>query len=944
MGSLVRFREREWIVLPCEDPDLVMLKPLQGSDDEITGAFLPLEGAALEPASFPWPDPQQAREFAAARLLRDAARLVVRNTAGPFRSVGQIAFRPRPYQIVPLLMALRMNPVRLLIADDVGVGKTIEAGLIAKELLARGEAQRLLVLCPPVLCEQWQRELATKFGLQAVVVRTSTYSQLARDLPAHQTVYQAYPFIVASIDFVKTERNRMALLADPPDLVIVDEAHGVARPPSGAGRDVQLRHELVQALASDAKRHLILLTATPHSGIRESFASLLGLLHKPLETLAMAEHLPPEDRRQIARHYIQRRREDVKEWLGGAEVFPERDPINPDKTGYNLHPDYKALFDDVLAFSRERIQRTDGPGYQQRMRYWGALALLRSIMSSPAAAVRALERRIERLEARELEAETVDAVRRPEVLDLDDVVFDSVPQDAIADLVRLEGDALRNRLARFRSRAQALMGAKDHKLAMARHILAGWLQQGYQPIVYCRFVDTAEYVATALKALEATFEGLAVGVVTGLQADEEREARIRALLEAPRRILVATDCMSEGVDLQYGFNAVLHYDLPWNPNRLEQREGRVDRYGQPSPKVPTAVLWGMNNPMDATVLDVLIRKAREIYNHLKIAVPVPMDSTAIMEALVASIFEGPRREGVGQQLSLTLPAVDDFTRRWETSARREQATRSLYAKLSPQAQEVLPLYEAAEAAAGTPDDVKVFVFGACRRLGIRVEERGSRLWVERTALEPWLPPRSGRGRAPALVPVVFDEPVPEGAVLLHRLHPWVEALAQQVIGEALRPHGSDRIARCGAFQTLAVSRRTAVLLLRIRYRIASSRSRFEQFAEEVVLGGFRAGPDGLSVEWLPLDGEEVRDLLSAQPDLNIAPVERRQQLEWALKTVKEEDRALNRLVAGRMAALEELHNRLVETNGGGVSVEAYPPDVLGVWVLVPVPGRRRQGA
>src|SRR5438128_1680290 len=143
VGSLVRARGREWVVLPQKEDDLLLLRPLGGTDNDACGIYLPLEPAAVYSASFQPPDPEQAGDHAACALLRDAVRLGFRAGAGPFRSLGRIAVEPRPYQLVPLLMALKQSPIRLLIADDVGIGKTIEASLIARELLDRGEISRL---------------------------------------------------------------------------------------------------------------------------------------------------------------------------------------------------------------------------------------------------------------------------------------------------------------------------------------------------------------------------------------------------------------------------------------------------------------------------------------------------------------------------------------------------------------------------------------------------------------------------------------------------------------------------------------------------------------------------------------------------------------------------------------------------------------------------------
>src|SRR5213595_1529054 len=187
VGSLVRARGREWVVLPDSDDDLLVLRPLGGTEDEVTGIYLPLE--TVQSAQFDLPDPSRPGDFRSCRLLRDAVRLGFRSSAGPFRSFGSIAVEPRPYQLVPLLLALKLDPVRLLIADDVGIGKTIEACLVARELLDRGEVTRLAVLCPPHLAEQWQAELRDKFHIDAEVVLPSTVNRLERGCAVGQSLF-----------------------------------------------------------------------------------------------------------------------------------------------------------------------------------------------------------------------------------------------------------------------------------------------------------------------------------------------------------------------------------------------------------------------------------------------------------------------------------------------------------------------------------------------------------------------------------------------------------------------------------------------------------------------------------------------------------------------------------------------------------------------------------
>ena len=171
-GAIVKARGRQWVVLPDSSDDVLIVRPIGGLDDEVVGICKTIE--PVSSASFSLPNWQQPGDFNSCRLLRDAARISTRSAAGPFRSFGKIAVDPRPYQLVPLLMAMRLDPIRLLIADDVGIGKTVEACLIAKELIERGEVTRMAILCPPHLAEQWQRELSQKFHIDAELVLSST--------------------------------------------------------------------------------------------------------------------------------------------------------------------------------------------------------------------------------------------------------------------------------------------------------------------------------------------------------------------------------------------------------------------------------------------------------------------------------------------------------------------------------------------------------------------------------------------------------------------------------------------------------------------------------------------------------------------------------------------------------------------------------------------------
>ncbi|HZT53196.1 MAG TPA: helicase-related protein, partial [Gaiellaceae bacterium] len=836
--------------------------------------------------------PSHAGDTDGGLLLLDAARLSLRNGAGPFRSLGHLAVTPRPYQFVPLIMALRLDPVRLLIADDVGVGKTIEAAMIARELLDRGLASRLAVICPAHLCDQWETELREKFGIEAAVVQPSRVGRLQRDLPRRDlSIFQYYRHLVASIDFIKAGEQRTFFLRNAPDLVIVDEAHMDARPrgESGAGRSQHQRYEFLRALAADPNRQLILVTATPHSGIEESFRSLLGLLDPAFD-------LPPEV--EIARNLllprvVQRRRRDLERWLGTETPFPTR--VATERT-YPLSPEYRALYDDVVAYCRETL----GGGaalraQQQRVRHWAAIALLRCVLSSPDAAVAVLRERAKRAgepaeeRADPATAADVDATYRPQVLDPADEeqAGDYVPRAPLEDADPHLSESERRRLARFLRRAGELRGPElDRKLAAAASALGELLGEHRCPIVFCRYIATAKYLEAELpRLLEKVAPGLRVVAVTGEIGDEERRAKIEELAGEPVRILVATDCLSEGINLQEHFDAVLHYDLPWNPNRLEQREGRVDRFGQTAKTVPTILLSGADNEMDRTVLQVLIRKARVIHERLGVSVPVPVDAEQVIQAVLDTVL---LREGAGSsagagtqlQLAMQVPEVSRYHEALDASADRVGRERAFFAQHGIKPDEVARELEATDPVLGDEGTIRRFLANAAQRFA------GVLRPTERDGVFDLVPGDLGsalraRGVDGSPVRLTFDPLADPSALCVGRTHPLVGAYCDAVLGAALSPEPNPNFARCGARFTDAVQIRTGVLLLRLRYLL---KEQVDEFAEEVVLVAFEPG-DG-PPRWIEPFPTAARDLLArAEPRANMSQGERAEHIAWALRAL-----------------------------------------------------------
>jgi superfamily II DNA or RNA helicase len=930
-GTLVRARGREWIVLPESEEDFLVLRPLAGSDDEIAGILPSVE--RVEEATFGLPDPSRPGDHFSARLMRDALRLGFRSAAGPFRCFGAIAVEPRPYQLVPLLMALRHETVRLLIADDVGIGKTVEASLIARELLDSGVANRLAVLCPPHLAEQWQEELSSKFHIDATLVLASTAGRLERECGLNQTLFELHPYVIVSTDFIKADKRRLDFIRTCPELVIVDEAHTCVAD-EGAPQARHQRYELLKGLARDKQRHLLLVTATPHSGKEGAFRALLALLDESLENLPEdltgARHEP--DRRQLARFMVQRRRGDIRRYLDSDTFFPEREER---EESYLLTAEQKALFQKVLAFARETIHDPKLGRQQQRVRYWSALALLRSLASSPAAAEDTLRKRASTAETST--PEEADEIGRRMVLD------QGVDEDAEAIDVTAGSDfeaprtPTSRRLRALASEAAALSGDRDAKLVAAARLIRELVNEGFNPIVFVRFIPTAEYVAQELR--KRLPKDVVVDAVTGELAPEDRKARVKELAQAKRHVLVATDCLSEGINLQDDFDAVFHYDLSWNPTRHEQREGRVDRYGQPRPKVRTLTFYGRDNAIDGVVLDVLLRKHRAIRASTGVSVPIPADAEAVVEAVLEGLLLRRDSHDGLEQLAMfeseLRPRQEKLFGEWEQAADREKRSRTIFAQESIRVDEVAREVRDVRAAIGRSEDVARFVGAAVPACGGTTQgENPVHINLEHAA--------GVRDRLPEVkLDARFEMPVKPPIILLERTHPFVTALAAYVMESTLDPVTQAAGSRAGVIRTAAVRTRTTVLLLRLRFQLALTvrgRDRV-MIAEESALLAFEGA--AATPAWLEPDAAEA--LLDARPSANTA----REEAVHFLRSVHEGFDGvrphLDDYARARATALLDAHRRVRQQAGAATSardsvVAKLPPDVLGMYVLLPAAG------
>ena len=924
-GDLISARGREWVVLPSPGSDAMRVRPLSGSEDDAVTILPSLENIPIRSANFKPPTLETLDTQDAARLLSDALRLSLRRGAGPFRSSANLGVEPRAYQLVPLMMALKLNPVRLLIADDVGIGKTIEAGMILRELLDRGRIDRFAVLCPPHLVDQWVTELSEKFDIDAAAVTSSRARSLERGLPASQSLFNAYPYTVVSLDYIKSERRRNEFARACPNLIITDEAHTCV---GGGNRGKQLRYELLKKLSEDKDRNLLLLTATPHSGDEAAFDRLLGLIDPELGLGA-----PPTTNRnareryqaKLAQHYVQRRRPDIEEggWIEHRAFPTHLETEFP----YKLSGESQNFQEDVLDYCLGVTERAGESKNKRRMAFWSTLALMRCVGSSPAAALSALRNRRKGLVSEEL---------------IEPVIFDE--EDGLADDGDLEpATALENievdeDLSQLIEQAAVLHEnfAKDPKVVALEKLLRPMLKEGQvNPVIFCRFIATAKALGEILSKKYG--KKYTVLTISGELTPEERKARIDASESDERRILVATDCLSEGINLQSLFNAVIHYDLSWNPTRHQQREGRVDRFGQPSDTVFSATLFGENSPIDGAVLKVILEKAKAIKKATGIAVPMPEDTNSVGNALMQAMLlrkGGTRAQGL---LDLFGGSEERIEAQWKDSEEGAKASRARYAQGALKPEVVIPEWKAMRALNGGPKEVERFVRRASQRFGAALGKKGDKTEIYLDEFPENLKEKLSARKLSGSKFIRFQDDPKPGQMYVGRVHPIVANLAQGLTEAALDPKSSQlgaRLGRCGAWRTPSVELMTTVLLLRLRFKLTSSgRSNRLLLAEEATSISF-TGTNSQSAS----DGFGALALLEAEASGEITGSARERRLVEALDRTKTYDPAIKAYALSRAATLQDDHHRLTDASKGGSRIQvepSLPADIIGLYVLLP---------
>ena len=644
-GSVVQNRNRLWRV-DAMDGNVVTATPLDGSTGDKHRFYTPVENiteGSLEP-----PDPEKLGNPEFQRLLNRAYRLSMLHGTAPLVSLQRSRVIPTPYQLTPVVMALDMPRVRMLLADDVGLGKTIEAGLITSELIARNKADRILIITPANLREQWREAFNYFFHIDADIISRRHRKAMEKEIPPGTSPWGHFSKLIVSIDYAKQNGVRHEILDQEWDLVIIDEAHQAAKPhESSPNESLDMQRWDFATEITDHAEHCLLLSATPHNGYTDSFASLLRMLD--VDAVSGPRHDPTIHREVARKHVVQRRRDDVKQWFkdsDGDSPFPERDqdevrvtPTEYEKETYDAVREYGEL----LMSSAQRSSSKS-----QTLARWSVIHFLKRALSSPAALRESLKNRQDKLQDRlaDLDEEHEQAVieetagiseSMAQANALDDDPGEEYSEEEVGERVErvVTGDKAAierelEELEKVLSKAERITKTRDAKL---QKLLNETLPNRFQyprVIIFTKYVDTLEYLEKHIK--ESQSDETEVFTLHGSLNEAQRKERFQEFENSTRGVLIATDVISQGVNLQHAANQIIHAELPWNPNRLEQRNGRIDRYGQKNDEVVIRTMV-VEDQMDAAILEKLVQKANNIRQEYGFSPPYFGDDEGILEIL-----------------------------------------------------------------------------------------------------------------------------------------------------------------------------------------------------------------------------------------------------------------------------------------------------------------------
>ncbi|MDY0398648.1 MAG: helicase-related protein [Desulfuromonas thiophila] len=556
---------------------------------------------SMAEAGRPWSFDAPGEAF---KLAAEAYRIDLAYLFDPMMAVHTSNVEPLPHQITAVYESmLPRQPLRYVLADDPGAGKTIMAGLFIRELLMRADAKRVLVVAPGSLVEQWQDEMFEKFGLSFVLFSREQIEQSRSGNP-----FDDYDLLVARVDqLARAEDLQEKLRLSHWDLVVVDEAHKLSASYYGSKINKTKRFQLGELLGS-ITRHFLLMTATPHNGKEEDFQLFLSLLDADRFYGKFRDGAHKVDVTDLMRRMV---KEDLLKF-DGTPLFPERRAYT---VNYRLSDLEAALYASVTDYVKTEFARADqlADGGRKGTVGFALTALQRRLASSPEAIYQSLKRRSNKLKRRVEEeklrlrgqslAETLNNNGLPEDLweaadalspedfeNFEEAVLDQAT--AAQTIQELESEILILEELEEKAR-QVVHSGQDRKWDELSRLLQDTPEMrdssGHQRklIIFTEHRDTLNYLAVKIRGLIGNEEAV-VMIHGGVKREERRKIQELFRNDPEVRVLVATDAAGEGVNLQNA-NLMVNYDLPWNPNRLEQRFGRIHRIGQ----TEVCHLWNM---------------------------------------------------------------------------------------------------------------------------------------------------------------------------------------------------------------------------------------------------------------------------------------------------------------------------------------------------------------
>ena len=545
-------------------------------------------GLSLAEAGRPWAFDAPGADF---KLVAEAYRINLAHLFDPMMAVHTSNVEPLPHQITAVYESmLPRQPLRYVLADDPGAGKTIMAGLFIRELLMRADAKRVLIVSPGSLVEQWQDELYEKFGL--------SFSIFSRDL--QQQTRTGNPFedndlMIARLDQLSRADDLQEKLGFTRwDLVVVDEAHKLSASWYGTELKETRRFKLGKLLGSTT-RHFLMMTATPHNGKEEDFQLFMSLLDSDRFYGKFRDGAHKVDTSDMMRRMV---KEELLKF-DGTPLFPERRAYT---VNYKLSNAEAALYHSVTTYVKEEMNRADAleDGKRKGTVGFALTALQRRLASSPEAIYKSLQRRQLKLKRRVEEEKLRQRGERlqadwPQTIlpdDLDDLTGDEaenfeeeiVDQATAAQTIQeLEAEIFT--LEHLEEQARQLVhSGQDRKWDELSRLLQNTPEmhgpdgRHRKLIIFTEHRDTLNYLAVKIRGLMGSEEAVVL-IHGGVRREDRRKAQELFRNDPDTRILLATDAAGEGVNLQNA-NLMVNYDLPWNPNRLEQRFGRIHRIGQ----------------------------------------------------------------------------------------------------------------------------------------------------------------------------------------------------------------------------------------------------------------------------------------------------------------------------------------------------------------------------